>query len=202
MTTTFYDTFTSSALGVIDAQGGFTPSFPKELPVPDGDKIMPTINRLLVMPWKLIFATQDWHPEDHISFTAQGGTYPPHCVRGKMGADFIPGLRTDFFHAIFRKGTRKEFDAYSAGGDYPWLFPGMVGWYKTIYLTGICTNICVFETALEMRAVGHQDVVVIEDACATLDLPEDNQYNPAKVRKAAEAAGIRFIQSKEILPIM
>lgn len=198
----FYDTFTNSALGVIDAQGGFTTRFPDELPVPDGHAIVPVVNWLLTMPWKLVFATQDWHPADHISFKAQGGPYPPHCVQETPGADFIPGLWTNYFHTVFRKGFRKDQDAYSPFKDHPWVASGLVDGFETVYLTGICTNICVFETALELRGYGQKNVVIIEDACAVLDLPADNPYNPASVRTAAIAAGVKFIQAKEILPVL
>src|ERR1700694_1423998 len=88
---------------VVDAQRGFTDLSRKELAVPGGVEIVPRINRQLELPWARIDASQDWHPPDHRSFLGQkDNLYPPHCVAGTRGAEFLPGLRTDRFHAIWR----------------------------------------------------------------------------------------------------
>ncbi len=75
---------------------------PDELPVPGGLDIVPNVNRLLALPWARIDASQDWHPPDHCSFLGQrDNLYPPHCVMGTPGADFLPGLHSERFHARF-----------------------------------------------------------------------------------------------------
>src|SRR5713101_4861641 len=90
-----------SSLLVADAQRGFTSLCPDELPVPGGLEIVPQINLLLERPWARIDASQDWHPPDHRSFLGQqDNLYPPHCVAGTPGADFMPGIDTRRFHAI------------------------------------------------------------------------------------------------------
>lgn len=38
----------------------------------------------------LIAASRDYHPHDHASFSTEGGPFPPHCVQGTPGADFLP----------------------------------------------------------------------------------------------------------------
>lgn len=192
--------FTTSMLYVVDAQNGFSEECPRELPVAGGKGIVSIVNRLMTMPWKRIVASQDWHPNDHSSFAAQGGPYPPHCVMNTRGADFLWGLWSELFHTILRKGFRKDRDAYSAGLDHPGLFASWVGQFDAIYLAGICTNICVFETACDLVSAGHKNVLILEDACAALDLPADNPYHPATVRKTAEDLGIRYIKAGEILP--
>ena len=104
-----------SCLLVVDAQQGFTTLRPKELPVPGGLEIVPRVNELLDLPWGRIDASQDWHPPDHCSFFGQrDNLYPPHCVAGTPGADFIPGLNTNRFHAIWRKGFHRDADAYAS----------------------------------------------------------------------------------------
>src|SRR5262245_38890531 len=93
----------ATSLLVVDAQRGFTTLCTKGLPVPGGVEIVPNVNRLLAIPWKRIDASQDWHPLNHCSFL--GGRlslYPPHCVMGTQGAEFIPGLHTERFQAIWR----------------------------------------------------------------------------------------------------
>src|SRR5436305_13294170 len=95
----------SSSLLVVDAQRGFTTLCPAELPVPGGLEIVANVNRLLALPWARIDASQDWHPPDHCSFFGRrDNLYPPHCVHGTPGADFLPGLHTHRLHAIRRKG--------------------------------------------------------------------------------------------------
>src|SRR5229473_1313538 len=94
-----------SSLLVVDAQQGFTTLCPAELPVPGGLDIVPRVNELLALPWARIDASQDWHPPDHRSFLGQADNlYPPHCVQNTSGAEFVPGLTTQRFHAIWRKG--------------------------------------------------------------------------------------------------
>jgi len=54
-------------LGLIDIQPTFMPG--GELPVPDGESVVPVINRLLGI-FAHAFATQDWHPPGHSSFAS------------------------------------------------------------------------------------------------------------------------------------
>src|SRR5207249_882740 len=109
-----------SGLLVVDAQRGFTSLCPKELPVPSGLDIVPAINRLLELPWSRIDASQDWHPPNHCSFLGQrDNLYPPHCVAGTPGAEFLPSLRTERFHAIWRKGFDPNFEAYAVTAQHP-----------------------------------------------------------------------------------
>src|SRR5262245_42630325 len=109
-----------SCLLVVDAQRGFTTLCAEELPVPGGLEIVANVNRLLALPWGRIDATQDWHPPDHRSFFGEKDRfYPPHCVAGTPGAEFLPGLRTERFHAIWRKGFDKDFEAYAVTAQHP-----------------------------------------------------------------------------------
>src|SRR5580692_10054631 len=93
-----------TALVVVDVQKGFTSLCPAELPVPGGLEIVPKINELLDLSWARVDATQDWHPPDHRSFLGQrDNLYPPHCVMNTPGAEFVPGMKSERFHAIWRK---------------------------------------------------------------------------------------------------
>jgi len=201
------DVFKHSTLIVVDAQQGFSELCPDELPVPGATGIVRIINRLLAMPWYSKQATIDWHPKNHSSFKQQGGLYPPHCVQGTKGAEFLPGLWTEYFHAILRKGFRTEIDAYSAALDHPgWpkslLSVGHVKGNRGVYLCGLCTNICVYETACDFVRAGHNAVHIIEDACVALSLPENSPYHTKKVRQKAEDIGIKFIKAEAVLPLL
>src|SRR5258708_31512285 len=104
---------------VVDVQQGFTALGPKELPVPGGVEIGPRINELLTLPFARIDATQDWHPPDHCSFLGQrDNLYPPHCVAGTPGAEFLPGLHTHRFSAVWRKGYDRDFEAYAVTAQH------------------------------------------------------------------------------------
>src|SRR3546814_10301655 len=90
---------------VVDVQNDFCPG--GALAVPDGDAVVPVINRLAGRFAHRI-VTQDWHPADHTSFaiahpgkapfeTTQmpSGTqalWPVHFVQGSAGAAFPPDL--------------------------------------------------------------------------------------------------------------
>jgi nicotinamidase/pyrazinamidase len=54
-------------LVIIDAQNDFMPG--GALEVPEGDQIIPVINQIQES-FDLVIATQDWHPENHISFAS------------------------------------------------------------------------------------------------------------------------------------
>src|SRR5260370_15818018 len=108
------DYLSKCCLLVVDVQQGFSTLCPKELPVPGGLEIVANVNRLLDHSWARIDASQDWHPPDHCSFFGhRDNLYPPHCVAGTSGADFLPGLHSDRLHAIWRKGFQRASDAYS-----------------------------------------------------------------------------------------
>src|SRR5436190_5628227 len=162
----------SSCLLVIDAQRGFTSLCPQELPVPGGLEIVPNVNRLLELPWVRVDASQDWHPPDHCSFLGRrDDLYPPHCVQGTPGAEFLPRLRAERFHAVWRKGFDRDFEAYAVTAQHP----GFVALLRasnisTVVVCGIATNICCFYAARDLRRQGF-DVWLVEDASAGIDVP-------------------------------
>jgi nicotinamidase/pyrazinamidase len=145
----------ATSLLVVDAQRGFTELCPNGLPVPGGADLVPAINELLSWPFARIDATQDWHPPDHRSFLGQrDNLYPPHCVAGTPGAEFLPGLHMDRFHTIWRKGYDRDFEAYAVTAQHP----GFAAFLKSsgiasVVVCGIATNICCFFAARDLRLV-------------------------------------------------
>ena len=105
---------------VVDVQRSFTELCPNELPVPGGAGIVPRVNALLALPFARVDATQDWHPPNHRSFLGRADNlYPPHCVMGTPGAEFLPGVHTQRFSAIWRKGYDPDFEAYAITAQHP-----------------------------------------------------------------------------------
>jgi nicotinamidase/pyrazinamidase len=185
----------ASALLVVDAQKGFTSLCPAELPVPGGVEIVPAVNRLLELPWARIDASQDWHPPDHCSFRGRrDNLYPPHCVRGTPGAEFLPGLHTDRFHVVWRKGYLADVEAYAVTAQHPGFAPCLAAaGVRTVVVCGLATNICCFYAARDLRAAGFR-VLLVEDASAGIDVPAANLYqrhaHEEGVRLGVEYAGL------------
>jgi nicotinamidase/pyrazinamidase len=184
--------FTATSLLVVDAQRGFTELCPEELPVPGGAAIVPQVNALLALPFARIDATQDWHPPDHRSFLGRADDlYPPHCVMGTPGAEFLPGLHTQRFSAIWRKGYDANFEAYAVTAQHP-AFAGFLSasGVRAVVVCGIATNICCFFAARDLRRAGF-DVWLVEDASAGIDVPAAGLFQ-SKAKEEGQALGIRY----------
>ena len=182
-----------SGLLVVDAQRGFTELCPQELPVPGGIAIVPALNRLLDLPWGRVDASQDWHPADHCSFLGRrDNLYPPHCVMGTPGADFLPGLHTERFHAIWRKGFDRDADAYAVTAQHRGL-PALLkaSDVATVVVCGIATNICCFFAARDLRRAGFR-VLLVEDASAGIDVPAAELYQD-KAKAEGQQLGIEYV---------
>jgi nicotinamidase/pyrazinamidase len=127
-----------------------------------------------------VFATQDWHPADHISFFSnhagkkpfeaiqiEGRTqvlWPPHCVQETANAKIL--LNTNLFQAIVKKGKDKQFDSYSGFQDDGGAKTEMnqilqKNGIKELIVYGIATDYCVKATAIDAAAAGYK-VTVIE----------------------------------------
>lgn len=182
----------TTSLLVVDAQQGFTEFCPAELPVPGGAALVPQLNALLALPFARVDATQDWHPPDHRSFRGRADDlYPPHCVMGTPGADFLPGLHTHRFDAIWRKGYDRDFEAYAVTAQHPAFatFLSASG-ITAVVVCGIATNICCFFAARDLRRAGF-DVWLAEDASAGIDVPAAGLLQ-ATAKQEGQALGIRY----------
>ena len=196
---------------IIDVQNDFMPG--GSLAVPNGDKIVPVINRMQ-HKFDLVIAAQDWHPEDHVSFASnhqgkssfdeiqihgkQQTLWPDHCVQGTEGAKFHPDLETQKWEAIFRKGTDKEIDSYSAFYDNGHLkSTGLAGYLKEkgvsqLFLCGLAADICVYFSAYDAFKEGFA-CFFIDDASQPLD-PEAFK----EIKKEMSYLGIQIISSEAI----
>jgi nicotinamidase/pyrazinamidase len=173
---------------VIDVQNDFCAG--GALAVPDGDAVVPVINRLAER-FAHIALTQDWHPSGHSSFaTTHPGRapfevvtmpygaqtlWPDHCVQGTPGAGFHPRLDTQRAELVIRKGFRPEIDSYSAFYENDRSTPtGLAGYLRErgfgrVFLAGLATDFCVYYSAADARRLGF-DVVLVEEGCRGIDL--------------------------------
>ena len=188
-----------STLLVVDPQQGFTSLCPSELPVPGGLEIVGAVNRLLDLPWGRVDASQDWHPPDHCSFFGQrDNLYPPHCIAGTPGAEFLPGLHTERFQTIWRKGFERDFEAYALTAQHPG-FSVLLrkSGISTVIVCGIATNICCFYAARDLRR-GDFTILMVEDASAGIDIPTADLFQ-AKAKKEGQQLGIHYVATADVL---
>jgi nicotinamidase/pyrazinamidase len=172
---------------IVDVQNDFLRG--GALAVPDGDAIVPVINRL-AQRFPHTALTQDWHVAGHRSFASSHpgrapfesidlsyGTqvlWPDHCVQGSSGADFSPALRVPQAELIVRKGYRREIDSYSAFCEADGrTYTGLSGYLRErgitrVFLAGLATDFCVAYSAVDARKLGFE-AWVIEDACRAID---------------------------------
>ncbi len=204
------------ALLLIDIQNGFCPG--GNLPVADGDKIVPIANALIENGgYDLIVASQDWHPANHGSFASQHPgkqpfemgelsgkpqvMWPDHCVQETPDADFHPDLNTQAFDHVQQKGENPAVDSYSAFRDNDQsATTGLVDYLNrqgvtVLDICGLATDYCVSFSALDARDM-LPDVKVrfIEDASRGID-PEGIKAAIAAMR----AKGIAVVNSSDIL---
>lgn len=170
----------NSALIVVDVQNDFCPG--GALPVPEGDKVVPVLNRYIHkftergLP---VYFTRDWHPEGHVSFKPQGGIWPTHCIQGAEGARFHSGLFIPSTAVIVSKGTSPRADAYSGfqGTDlHDQLKRKGV---RRLFIGGLATDYCVKSTVLDALRGGFE-AILLSDASKGVDV------NPGDSERAAE----------------
>src|SRR5581483_3768855 len=192
-------TLETTGLLAVDLQRGVTTLCPNELPVPGGVEIVPVVNRLLELPWARIDASQDWHPPEHCSFLGRrDNIYPPHCVMGTPGSEFLPGLGTERFGIIWRKGFERDRDAYAVTAQHPAFAEFLhASGIRDVAICGIATNICCFFTARALTQAGFQ-VWIVEDASAGIDVPAAKLFQ-AEARREGIKLGIRYVAAAELL---
>jgi nicotinamidase/pyrazinamidase len=183
---------THDALIIVDVQNDFCPG--GALAVPQGDEVIPTVNRLLKERW-LSVATMDWHPAEHCSFEPHGGPWPTHCVQGTTGAELHPDLDADRIQLIITKASHHDKDAYSGFDGTELASVLREKGVKRVVVCGIATDYCVKATALDALEEGFE-VLVLEDVIRGVEV------NPGDCQRAVEelrSAGAQVIPSSQLI---
>lgn len=193
----------------VDAQYGFTPCCPNELPVPNAEEIVPELNRQAQFA-KYRLGSKDAHSPAAIWVThdlsqiltpVHGDNvdvrWPVHCVPGTKGFELIKGLphpaQYDYF--VF-KGVEPDMHPY--GGCYhdlsEKLSTGAIEFLRyhdvtTVIVGGLATDYCVKNTALQLCQAGFQ-VIVNLGACRGLS-PDSTQQALTEL----QLAGVTIIQT-------
>lgn len=184
------------ALIIVDMQNDFMPG--GTLAVENGDQIIDDINKVAeffsVRQGKIVL-TQDWHPQNHLSFASNhpgkdpGDNFqteaigpilwPDHCVQSSKGAEFHERVRTDYAHAIIRKGYNPNIDSYSGFIENDKRSEtGLAGYLKSlnikrIFICGLALDYCCFSTAMDGVDFGFE-VYFMVDLTKGIDLPPGN----------------------------
>jgi len=198
---------------VVDVQNDFCPG--GTLAVPDGDAVVPVINRL-AGAFAHVVLTQDWHPAGHSSFASSHAgrapfdviampygdqvLWPDHCVQASEGAAFHPGLDIPHAELVIRKGYRSTIDSYSAFYENDHATPtGLAGYlreraFARVFLAGLALDFCVRYSAEDAVACGFE-TIVIDDACRAID--NDGSLEAARASFARD--GVTAIESAVVI---
>lgn len=198
-----------TALILVDLQPDFLPG--GALAVPDGDAVLEPIRKLMARDlFGVVVATQDWHPQVHVSFASSHSgrkpmetimlhghrqtLWPDHCIQGTAGAKLAEGLPWEQVMAIIRKGESRDSDSYSGfrnnwspAGDRP--VTGLAGYLRErevtdVVLCGLARDFCVKWSAEDAAEAGFRTAVLWN-----LTRPVDPESD-ARVREEITAAGV------------
>lgn len=171
------------ALLIVDVQNDFCPG--GALPVADGDTVVPVLNVWLAAARKKripVYASRDWHPIGHLSFTERGGDWPAHCIQDTGGAAFHPQLELPEDVIKIAKGVRFDKDQYSAFDDTGLAKRLRDDGIARLWVGGLAQDVCVEATVLEGCAAGFE-IHLIQDATRPIT-PEGGDAANCKMRDA------------------
>lgn len=173
------------ALVLVDVQNDFCPG--GALPIDNGNAVVPVLNQWIADAVRCgvpVYASRDWHPKGHISFTEQGGPWPPHCIQDSEGAGFHPDLKLPASVIKVTKGVRFDQDQNSAFDQTGLAVQLRRDGVRRLWIGGLAEDVCVLATALDGRDQGF-DVCLIEDATRPV-----TRRGGEDARRKMRAAGI------------
>ncbi|MBC5809391.1 MAG: isochorismatase family protein [Candidatus Eremiobacteraeota bacterium] len=179
------------ALIVVDVQNDFLPG--GALAVSEGKRIFAPIASLLGR-FTRTYATRDWHPTDHSSFSESGGPWPVHCVRDSHGAAFGDGFDLAQVDRVVDKGIDRVTDGYSAFAGTNLAEDLREHAIRRVFVCGLATDYCVKMTALDALSAGFQ-VVVVRDACAAVNV---NESDEAGALEGMQRSGAIVVESADV----
>lgn len=166
----------TDALLIVDMQYDFLPG--GSLGVPKGNEVLGPINALIRLFRERglpVYASRDWHPQDHVSFADRGGPWPPHCVAGTRGAAFSEELALPPDAVVVTKADTADVDAYSAFNGTGLAARLRAGGIERVVVCGLATDYCVLNTVLDARTNGFEVLVVPEAMRAVEVKPGDGE---------------------------
>lgn len=135
-----------------------------------GAEALPARVAAIAADFDCVFLTLDWHPANHCSFVANGGTWPAHCLQYSWGAslpDEVLGVldrdRQDVF--FYEKGTHAYREEYGAFNDISETELKALKGSEQIVVCGLCGDYCVGQTIKRLAELGLADKVAVDLSC-------------------------------------
>lgn len=193
----------------VDAQKGFTPLCPDELPVPGGDTIGDALNAMALLG-SLRIGSKDahsanavWVNQDRSQMAQPTGLveaplfWPRHCVVGTKGFELLDELPAPEDYDFFvHKGVEDHLHPFGACYQDPSenRTTGVIEFLKcrgvdTVIVGGLAYDYCVKSTALQLAAAGFKVIVPLE-ACKAI-----SEQTAAVATAEMTAAGIVIVDT-------
>jgi len=200
----------------VDAQKGFTPLCPNELPVPDGHNIVGELEAQARFAAYRV-GSKDAHPPNAFwianaglpQFSDLRGFFGPdidlawnaHCIVGTEGFELIDGLpKVSMYDFFVYKGIERDMHPYGAcfhdlredisTGVIEYLQDSAV---DTVVVGGLALDYCVKTTAIQLVAAGFR-VIVNLAACRAV-----SEETAATALEEMRVAGVLIIASSDEL---
>lgn len=151
-------------------------------------------------PDSYVLYSMDWHPENHCSFSRNGGIWPDHCVQNTRGSRLHDVFYTLISHSehrpgginMYHKGVNPDMEEYSAFNARCEVTGRAIHQdsSKSIAICGLASEFCVRETTLAMLQAGHS-VTLLTDAIGWI-----NEVNHFENLRDLEARGARLMRSR------
>ena len=178
----------SDALLLVDVQNDFCPG--GALAVTDGDSVVPVLNEWIAAAGEsgaLVIASRDWHPADHVSFAAQGGLWPPHCMQDTPGAAFHSDLELPDDAVVVSKAEQADHEAYSAFDSGELEARLRAAGVRRIWVGGLATDYCVKASVLDAVQLPELEVHVITEGIRAVDVTPGDGEAALETMQAAGA---------------
>jgi len=185
----------ADALIIVDLQNDFLPG--GALGVPHGDDVIAPIQQLIDLYQSHglpIYASRDWHPVGHCSFTQQGGPWPIHCVAGSAGAAFSSAVPVEQVAIVISKATTVAKDAYSAFNGTGLGEQMRARGIARVAVCGLATDYCVLNTARDALAEGFA-ALLVRDAIRAVDVQPGDGDRAIAAMLAAGALPVHVDQA-------
>lgn len=153
-----------SIIFVVDMNNGFCKA--GNLASPTINSIVPAIRNLLELAIanKIeVIALNDHHTSDNPEFKS----YPPHCLAGSKESELVSELQFPEIK-IIKKNSTNGFFVLDTNQRWTW---------ENIIIVGCCTDICVYQLALNCKTWCNQqnqpiNIFVPKTMTTTFDTPE------------------------------
>lgn len=202
------------ALILVDLQREFLPEGGWELP--GAEAVVALANRLH-RRFRVVVATQDWHPRSHKIFASSHDKREigqvidfkkqvfrltrEHCVQKTRGSELAPALQRESIHRIFQRGMDSDLNGYSAffENDHR-TSTGLTEFLRTrkvteVYIMGFSPDGCALYTALDAQALGFK-TFYMQDAVRTAPQTEaERQADEALLKES----GVTLVRAQDML---